>query len=365
MSVEVALAKPGLFPRPPKYLPRLECYQLEEHVPGANEKECQQEGDNKKLIARYGKTSFFYQVDLTLDHLKNIQRSSKKEFWQAMEVAFKVKPGRWAKPWKRTLSLVANSYATLLNVPLALFDVNLKPGGRLIVAWRFYRGWKKLRKLKDPRKIVSAFGDLYKTMHYSPELVMATRLLAGQAEAKYYFTAKADQVFGQRSEGGASLGDIFPIGDEARRRIDFDRVGPRINSDRDAQISSLRFEKIDEDTAEVRFNLKEVPEYLYFRVDQSPNFGGYKNLTRIIVKNNGEFKKGMNTLTIKRDRQTGYLGKLRKAFYNGKYSNFLMAYSIEEDRFGPVSSVRFRLRDYRDIDVDFVTAPVRISGTHE
>jgi hypothetical protein len=365
-EIEIALGKPGLFPRPPKYIPQIPCDELGEHLPGISDEDCKRQKDNnKRLLARYGKTSFFYQVDLNLDHLKNIQRSSKKEFWQAMEIAFDVKKDSWSRPWKRTLSLMANSYATVLNVPLALFDVNLKPGGRLIIAWRFYRGWKKLRKLKDPQEIVSAFGDLYKTMHYSPELVMATRLLAGSAEAKYFFTAKADEVFGQRSEGGSSLGNIFPIGDEASRRIDFDRVGPRINADREAQVTGLTFDKKDEDTATISFTLKNRPAYLYFRVDQAPNWGSYKNLTRIIIQNNGEFKEGLNTLTISRNRMSGYLEKLRKAFFNGKYSKFLMAYSLEEQRFGPVNSVRFRLRDYRDIDIDFLTESEKKVGTLE
>ena len=344
-EVETAIGKPGLFPRPPKYFPTLSCDEVEDHIPGADEDDCQREGDGKEKLARYGTTSFFYQVDLNLDHLFNIRNATKSEFWRAFEEAFVIEEGRWSKPWRRGLSFAVNSYASLLNIPLSLLNINLNNGGRLIVAQRFYRSWKKLKKIKDPIKLVNAFGNLYKTLHYSPEFVKATRILAGSAPAKFYLTAKADQVFGQISEGGTTLGDIFPIGDEARRRIDFDRFGPRINADKNALVTNLKFKKLDEDTAKLTFNLLRKPEYLYLRVDQAPSWGRYQNLVRLIVKNNGEFKKGINTLTIKRDNRNGYLGRLRKAFFNGKYSTFMMAYSIEEQNFGSVSSVRFRLKE--------------------
>lgn len=344
-EVETAIAKPGLFPRPPKYLPTITCRDLQDHIPEVDDQNCQREGDGKTKLARYGRTSFFYQVDLTLEHLLNLKNASKKEFWQAMEESFGVSKSKWSTPWKRTFNLFVNSYASLLNIPLSLFNVNLPNGGRLIVANRFYKGWKHLSNIKDPKKLVAAMGDLYRTLHYSPELVKATRILAGAGEAKFYLTAKADQVFGQISEGGSTLGSIFPIGDEARRRIDFDRIGSRVNTDNEAFIQNLQFKKIDQDTAKITFSLNKRPEYLYLRVDQSPSLGRYQNLTRMIIKNNGEFKKGENTFLVKRESRGGYLGKLRKAFFNGKFSTFMMAYSIEDQKFGSVSSVRFRLKE--------------------
>lgn len=351
-EVEVAIGKRDFFPRAPVYLPKLECEEISRalniHI---EEEKCQEQGDRKKKKVNYGKTSFFYQVDLTMEHLRSIQQADEKTFWSVMERAFGVEEGEWKSGWKRSLSLVANGYATILNIPLAFVNVNLHDGGRLVVAYRFYRKWKKLKKITDKIELVNAFGDLYKTLHYSPDLVKATRLLAGETSARYFLTAKADRLWGQISEGNAAdLNNPFPVQDELNRRIEYDRIGPRINVDKEALISGLSFEKVDLNTAKITFNLKKKAKWLYLRVDQSPGWGRYKNLLRMIIKNNGEFKKGENVITIKRDEENGYLKKLSEAFFNGRYSTFMMAYSIQEKDFGAVSSVRFKLESEADLE---------------
>lgn len=345
-EVELAIGKKDFFPKPPAYLPRFECNEISEVLNiSLEEEDCKKEGDGTKKKAQYGKTSFFYQVDLTLDHLRSIQTADDKTFWNVMERAFNVKKGNWSNGWRRSLSLATNSYATVLNIPLSFVNLNIHNGGRLLVAYRFYKKWKELKSITDMEKLVNAFGDLYKTLHYSPELVKATRLLAGEKPVKFFLTAKADRIWGQISEGNQGLGTPFPIEDELNRRIEYDRIGPRINVDKEAVITGLRFEKKDQDTAHIIFNLKKEAKWLYLRVDQAPGWGRYKNLLRIIIKNNGEFKVGENILEIKRDSPNGYLKKLSEAFFNGRFSNFMMAYSIVDKTFGAVSSVRFKMDD--------------------
>lgn len=351
-EVETAIAKPDLFPRPPKYLPPMDCDILQQEIPDITQEACEEQNEErKKRLANYGRTSFYYQLELTLDHLKHIQSRDKKEVWRALEVAFNMKEGKWSSGIRRTWSFVVNSYATLLNIPLALVDINLTSGGRLIIAHRFYRAWKDIKKLgNDPQALVTAFSNLYRTMHYSPQLVQATRLLAGPKEVSFNLTAKSDQVFGQVSEGGSTFNSTTPIADEAARRIGFDQIGPRLTADKKAIIKNLKFEKVDRENAKITFELTEKPNMLYLRIDRAPGWGRYKNLLRLIIKNNGEFKKGMNEITVSVDSDEGYLGKLRKAIFNGKYSNFMMAYSRIDDQFGTVASARFKMPEPRDDD---------------
>ncbi|MCR9206280.1 MAG: hypothetical protein NXH75_16990, partial [Halobacteriovoraceae bacterium] len=153
-EVEVAIGKKDFFPRPPAYLPRFECSEISEILNiNIDQEDCKREGDDTKKKAKYGKTSFYYQVDLSLEHLLHIQNTSKKKFWSIMERAFDVKKGSWKNGWKRSLSLATNSYASILNVPLAFININIHNGGRLFVAYRFYKKWKKLKGIKDKAKL--------------------------------------------------------------------------------------------------------------------------------------------------------------------------------------------------------------------
>jgi len=347
-ELETAIGKPGSLPRPPKYFPTVGCEAIATVLnTDIRQSTCANEGDDRPKLARYGRTSFIYQVELNISHLLHIQNSSKKDLWQVLEKAFDVKKGRWSNPWRRSFSLFVNAPLTALNIPLSLANVNLDRGGRLIVAYRFFRAWKKLKKIKEPRQLVDAFGELFRTVHYSPELVKAMRLLAGPEKARYFFTAKADTVWGQVSNGGTGLGTIFPISNRARDRIDFDRIGPRINVDKEAIISILDFKEISPDEVKLSFKLKTLPTYIYLRVDKAPSWGRYQNLLRMIIKNNGEFKVGDNTITLKRDKSDGYLKKLSQAIFNGSYSTFSMAYSLDKTNYGAVSSVRYRVKDSR------------------
>lgn len=345
-EVEAAIQKPGTFPRPPIYLPEIECDLLSEAYKNRfHENECRHQGDTIRKKAEYGRTSFYYQIDLDLNHLIKIQQASEKEYWSAMEQAFDQEEGSWSKTYRRLLSLSFNSYATLLNIPLALFNVNLSKGGRLIIAYRFYRKWKKLKDIEDPRELVKAFGQLYDTIHYGPELVMATRILAGDALANFSMTAKAPDVWGQINGSHGSLGNVFPIGDEADRRSNYDQIGPRVNVDPKAKINTLTLEEVDENTVKLSFDLAEKPRFLYLRVDRTSAWSSYSSLLKIVINNQGEIKKGLNEVYIRRDDREGLAGKLRKAIFNGKKSHLMMAYSLNNQDFGAVSSFAFRFEE--------------------
>ncbi len=351
LEVEAAIQKPGTFPRPPVYLPEVDCDTLSLlHSRDYRGHACQSEGDTLKRKAEYGRTSFYYQVDLDLNHLVKIQEASEKEYWLAMEKAFEQKEGSWSRTYRRILSLGLHSYATILNIPLALFNINLSQGGRLIIAYKFFRQWKKLKGIKDPRELVRAFGKLYDTVHYGSELVKATRILAGNAQANFSMTASAPDVWGKMSGSHGSLGNVFPIGDEAERRSNFDRVGPRINVDPEAKINSLSLKEVDKDTVKLSFDLTKKPKFLYLRIDRTSSWSAYNSLLKIVINNNGQIKKGLNEVYIKRSDRVGLAGKLRKAIFNGKNSHLMLAYSLNNQDFGAVSSYEFRFDEDEDED---------------
>ncbi len=346
-EVEAAISKPGTFPRPPVYLPQVDCSTFENQFERSYDNEaCEEAGDSGRKKAKYGRTSFFYQVDLDLNHLIKIKEASKKEFWSAFEKAFKMKEGSWSQSHRRLFSLAINSPLTFLNLPLALINVNIDNGGRLVVAYRFYRQWKKLKKIEDPRELVKAFGELYDTVHYGTELVMATRILAGDAQANYIMNAKANDVWGTLNGSQGSMGDAFPINHEAQRRSQYDSIGPRINVDTNAVVNKIELTKVDNDTAKLTFDLKEKPQFLYLRVDRTSSWSRYQNLLKIIVSNsNGEITEGSNTILIRRSDTEGLGAKLRKAIFNGKQSHIMIAYSIKGQDFGSVASAKFRFED--------------------
>jgi hypothetical protein len=342
-EIEIITGKRDIFPKLPKFDPTIECADLSGHLEDSLDPEDCEELAQKKT-ASYGATSFFYQVNLSTEQLERIQKASRQEMWRALELAFGVKKGRWKNSFSRILNGALHSYATLLNIPLAAFQINLQHGGRLIIAKRFVRAWEKLKKIEDKKELVNAFGKLFKTVHYSPGLVKALGILRGAGAGKYFVVAKASRLWGQLSVGGGDLGNVQPIDVEAARRIEFDQIGPKTNVDQRAKVQGLSLEKLDESTVKISFSLSHIPRFVYLRVDKTPSWGRYQNVLRMIIGKNADFKKGYNEIIINRSGEQGYKRKLARSLFNGVTSTFMLAFSIEEDRFGPVTANRFRLR---------------------
>ena len=70
-----------------------------------------------------------------------------------------------------------------------------------------------------------------------------------------------------------------------------------------------------------------------------------------MILNQGNFKKGDNEFIVDIENSTGFMKTLAEKLFNGKYSTLLLAYSIEEQNFGPVNSTRFEF-EYEPLDDD-------------
>lgn len=341
-EIEIITGRKDIFPPLPKHEPKIDCHKARLSTSLDFSREYCDDLE-KAQSSNYGPTSFFYQVNLTRKQLEKIKNTNVEKMWRVLELAFGVKKGSWKNPTSRFFSGILNSYATLINIPLAIFQINLQAGGRLIIAKRFFRAWKKLKKIIEPQEMVKAFGKLFKTVHYSPQLVKTLGLLRGPDESRYFVIAKASRLWGQFSVGGENLGEVQPIDVEARRRIEFDRIAPRTNVDQRAKITNFSLEKIDADKVRLRFNLASEPELVYLRIDKSPAWGKFKNILRLILGKAAGLKKGQNELVISRYDELGFKRKLARALFNGSTSTLMLAYSIDGERFGAVNAKRFKL----------------------
>jgi len=351
-EVETAIQKEQIFPRPPAYNVKISCEELQKNLVYSYVKDqCDEEDSGVEKKTNYGNVSFYYQLSLNYQQLEMIRETSKKKMWSALEQAYGVGPGDWSSSLRRGWRFLINSPFTLANIPLYLANLNIANGGRLISASKFYQSWKKLKDVKDSKEFVTAFGKLFRTVHFSAELVKVIRILTAHEKVPYFFTAKSDRLWGQMSSSGENMGQAIPLIQEANDIINFDNAGPRSNGDPRALIEKIKLEKISRTEIKVSFNLSHDPEYLYLRIDRSPSWGRYKNLMKTMIRNQGSFKKGHNEFIVDIENSTGFMHEIATKLFNGKYSTLLVAYSIAGQEFGPVSSTRFEF-EYEPMDED-------------
>jgi hypothetical protein len=337
-EVEAATGIKDLFPLPPLYEPmNQECLEY------YDSRDIEENNCTHKY-ARYGRTSFFYYLGLERSHIEKFANYDEKKMWQAMEIAFNKKEGAWRSPLSRSFRFVLNSYATILNVPLALLDINIKNGGDLIIAKRFVKRWKELKDQKNPENLVKEMGKLFKTVNHSFSLIKLVRYTLKEEQLPYFVTASANRLFGQISRSGSNLADVDTITTRAERAIEFDSIGPRANYDAEAQVKKLEVKKINDETLEITFTLEKNARYIYFRVDKTPGWSRYQNLAKLIIRNNGVFTTGENKLIITKDENDeGFRKTLADAIFNGKQSTFMMSISRDGQKWGAVEQKKFRI----------------------
>ncbi len=350
-EVETALQKEMLFPRPPAYNVKIDCDELQQNLVFSYVKEqcLEEEGKKREEETNYGRTSFYYQLNLNYKQLEIIRETSKKKMWSALEQAYGVKAGNWSSSWKRGLSFLVRSPLTLLNAPLYLANLNIPAGGKFLSAAKFFRAWKDLKKVEDSKEFITAFGKLFRTVHFSAEIVKVVRILTSHESIPYYYTAKAERLWGQMSSSGDTIANPIALITQAEQIINFDYSGPRSSGDPNALVNKINVQQVSRSAIKLSFDLAHTPEYLYFRIDRSPNWGRYKNLMKTMLLNDGRFQKGHNEIIVDIENSTGFLQKLAEHFFNGKYSTLMMSISLEDQNFGPVKSTKFEF-EYEPID---------------
>lgn len=349
-EVETALQKDGLFPRPPARDVKIDCDQLEK-VMGEDyvKAQCEEEDAGKESITNYGRTSFFYQINLNYKQLQIIRNTKPIDMWKAMERAYNVKPGSWSSSLRRGLTLLTRAPITLVNIPLYLANLNIRAGGKLISAINFYQAWKDLKKVEESKEVVIAFGKLFRTVHFGAELVKLVRILTADESVPYYFTAKADRLWGQMSSSGKTFANPIALIAQADQIINFDKTGPRASGDPSARVTKIKLEKLSRTEINLSFDLSDTPEYIYLRIDRTPNWSRYKNILKTILYNNGKFKKGHNEIVVDIEESEGFMKTFAKKLFNGKHSTLMMSFSRQKQTFGPVNAEKFKF-EYVPLD---------------
>lgn len=296
--------------------------------------------------AYYGRSKFFYRLSFNRKQLEKFARYDEDKMWEILEIAFGVKAGVWASQGSRTARTFLNGYATLLNAPLTLLDVNIASGSRLHAARSFYKRWKQLRTIDDLEKLSKTITKLFNTTYFSYEFLKVIKLTLEGEEVGYYVNATADRLFGNIAKSGKIIEEVDTITGRASRIIDFDRADSRINHNVHAVIQNLEINQTkDKNEIVIEFDLPRVPKYLYFRADRTNNWKAYKRLGKyILINDNGTFVKGHNKIVIKEGGTDRLSKELSKKVFESKYVTFMMAISFGEDGWGSVFSKRIKIK---------------------
>lgn len=342
--VENATGLIGHFPRVPLSLPQGEVDECSHPRPDQFRQVRRRR--SSCAMTHYGQfknTSFYYRMAFNTKQMKRFFDYPEEEMWSLLEQAFGIEDGTWSSDISRFWYGLRNSYATVLNIPLMLADQHLDNGHKIFMAKRFYKRWREISSgLNNPKELALKMSKLFSTTHYSHELINIFKLAMKDSPYGLLIQARANEIFGQMSKQVNDFNALDRMVQRANDMIDFDQIGPQTNIDTQAKIDDLEIEYIAENKAEVRFFLKQVPEFLFFVLERSSGWFRYQNLVRTIVYNDETFQKGVNTIVVHKDDSQGITGSLAKHIFKNQRMIFKMAISRDGKRWGAVSSENLR-----------------------
>jgi len=347
----IATGQTDLFPILPKFDPDVKCSDVgltrwSARNPRRNDPRGRVSDpcNNHRRQASYGNTRFFYRLGFTRTQLEKFINLPEKRMWEVLAVAFGVNPERFATTGSRASTAVLNSYATLLNIPLAILDLHIDRGSMVAEAVKFFNQWKKLKLIDEPKEMTKIFAEMFHTRWHSQNFMKVMKLSLIGEEIAYYVSADAKLLFGTISKQGKTVDAVDTISSRASELIEFDRLGSRTNVDTSANVNNLSVKRLDDGTAEVSFHLSQEPKLVYVRVDRTTTWRSYKVLAKYILKNTGFLKKGNNKFIVDKDG-TDLLSKLfKRAVFNNQYNTLMLAINAKDAAWGPVASKRFRIR---------------------
>ncbi|MCO4794582.1 MAG: hypothetical protein KC493_12760, partial [Bacteriovoracaceae bacterium] len=351
----VATGQTDLFPVLPKFDPDVKCSHVgltrwSSRNPRRNDPRGRVSNpcNNHRRRASYGKTRFFYRLGFTREQVEKFIHTPVDQMWEILAVAFGVAPERFSSVGNRVGSAIANSYASLLNIPLTVLDLHIDRGSRVWEAKTFYNRWMELKRTEDHEDMTKILAKMFHTRWHSVNFLKVLKLALLGEEISYYVSADAKLLFGTISKQGNTVDAVDTISTRASELIEFDRLGSRTNVDTTANINGLAVKKIGKGEVEVSFDLSQDPKLVYVRVDRSASWRSYKVLAKYIIKNTGFLKKGKNKFIVKKNG-TDLLSKLFKtAVFNNQYNTLMMSISAKDAAWGPVASRRFRIRPSKE-----------------
>lgn len=346
--IEEMLREPDLFPDFPLYRPLNTCSEQEEHrlmrKRDANvQKFCQK---NIFVPINYEKTEFYYRLSFDKRDIFSFLNYSESKMWEVMEKSFGVGAKEWDTFAKRSLYAGIHSLETLANLPLSLLNLELESGSRLYGAIYFVKYWQEAKRAKNAEELTAIFAELFYSSRFGEQYLRAFLRTIERPNMAYILTARADEAFDPRDE---QKGDFSPVErtlDEIDRITNFDEIGPHYDLDIEAAVQNLNITKLGPEKFEVTFDLKKVPKFFYFRIDQTQAFLQYTVLERFILINQGRFHAGSNSIIVNsehRHEDASVEGRLARAFFTGKFTTLKLAVTNNGKTWGSVSMKKAKL----------------------
>lgn len=347
----VATGQTDLFPILPKFDPDVKCADIgltrwSARNPRRNDPRGRVSDpcNNHRRQASYGRTRFFYRLGFTRTQLEKFINLPEQRMWEVLAVAFGVNPERFATTGSRASTAILNSYATLLNIPLAILDLHIDRGSMVAEAVKFFNQWKKLKQINEPKEMTKIFAEMFHTRWHSQNFMKVMKLSLIGEEIAYYVSADAKLLFGTISKQGKTVDAVDTISSRAAELIEFDRLGSRTNVDTSANVNNLNIKRIGKGKAEVSFHLSQEPKLVYVRVDRTTTWRSYKVLAKYIIKNTGFLKKGTNKFIVDKNGDDLLSKLFKRAVFNNQYNTLMMAINAKDAAWGPVASKRFKIR---------------------
>lgn len=346
-EVEAAANRPGVFPRPPRYLPPLPRPRFPRDAdferrlrPGA--------GGARLQAVDYGRSSFFYQVTYSQAQLDRFLATPHKAMWPALEAAFRMPPGQWGNARRRLIYHIVHAPQTLLNLPLFALNIQFRKGSVLIEAERARLLWLAAQREHDARRRARLVGEMFMTRQYSEELARLLRA-ALRDEQVSYVVQGSSYAFGKVREEGVATTAIDPVPESLQRPLDFDRKGARGEVDPSAVVQELSVSALDHERLRINFRLGDIaPRALYVRLIERRPWRLPRGLGEVVVSGLGDtVHAGANSLVI--DRRGGLLSGLLAQTEPGRRYSLVIAVTRDGRLWGPIE----------DADVDIPAAPER------
>jgi hypothetical protein len=339
--VEMTLGDDELLPELPAYAPRL-------YNSSVSSDDFSYSNRYKKAKYRY--SSFYYGFYLTDRQLEKIAAIPKDELWKTLEIVFYKKEGQWSTPWKRTLYAAKNMWATVLNGPLFLANLNIKSGNDLFMAKKLYKRIMAIKKhytnIYDSRKKmakerVDVFNALFQTRNYNHELMRLLMFSLKDEEIEYFLTATNDS-FGRIQRRGKILTDAEYLLQLTDENIGFERLAGSVRIDPKLSFSKLKIPYNEEQSAfEFEFESNHRPKLFFIKLQETSPLQKVRTLKELLVKNDQRFVKGRNSILLDpmSPDEISYL--LSRELEEGKFYTFTIASSLDGLIWGKTSSFRF------------------------
>ncbi len=343
-EVEEITGQRNLFPRSPIYDPSISKEM--QKIPGYDDRNRY----HQNRTASYKRSSFYYTVGFSRSQVEKFRDVDSDEKWAYLEKAFGVQEGAWSSKLKRAWFATKYSLATIVNIPLKLVDLYIKNGGKLIHAKRFYNNWEELAQTSNAEELIKVTADLFATENFSVEFMKVIKHVVADEEISYFISAKCPKTFGKIVRKGSDLAVVDRVSNAANTTINFDSVGSKpIYRTAPVDITNFKVNVIDNKKVEVTFDLTEVPEYIYIRVDKTSSWERFRKLVKAVVANKGEnrelFVKGTNHWVISEDEQHPVKKLLADNLFRKskfEYKTIHMSVSMDQNSWGSVSSQRIK-----------------------